>query len=303
MSFNSRKDNRIKRMILLTPEIFENLKDILNLDNSLNNFDREIYQILKDKKLNPSQKWYRYRQSLIRQSETFRKRNKLPLVKQNTELYHSFPSKTDSEHLQKYGRRAVSDIGTQTKYIFKNDKSTEITPIKSIQTKPNLDEIIYEDDDIGIDTVDDKNNVDTTFLPNDDDDDKFDDTIVEDLDNLIPSEEFDALPKDVQKSFIQRVNEYVRNVSKLNELPPSMNILGEDGAVYNIFTDGMKKRISAWHPDSKNSINTPTERKREYLSRSAKKTAQTLINFPTRKNKGKSTNSNIKTNIKWDMIK
>lgn len=296
MNFKKNKD-KLKRMILISPELFDKLKSSLNFGSALNNFDREIYKILKDKNLNTSQKWYRYRQILMRQSEIQRKKHNLPLKPENR------VDITQNVNLPNKNKNStVLNRGTQTKRIFRRDISTEITPkVMRGENRRSLEELIFESGGNGVDTVDNENPIEKEFTSQDVIDiesNDYNDEHSLDTSNLIPEKEFDELPKDVQNSFIRKANEYIKNSPSAESVPEAIGILGEDGTVYHIDADGVKNRIAAKFVTPKmtnksKALSLP--RTRQYLSRTAKGVSQTRLNFPTKKLKN--------TSVKWDSIK
>lgn len=118
VTMNAKKTNKLQRMIIITPEIFEKIRPLLHLTNIQNSLDSEMFNVLKIKNLNSIDKWYRYRQVLHRQAELNR-RSRIE------------PDKIPKAEKQKYH----SQIGTQTKMIFKEDQSTSMTPKKNTGSK------------------------------------------------------------------------------------------------------------------------------------------------------------------------
>uniref|UniRef100_A0A1B0CZS7 Uncharacterized protein n=1 Tax=Phlebotomus papatasi TaxID=29031 RepID=A0A1B0CZS7_PHLPP len=115
-------------------------------------------------------------------------------------------------------------------------RSTEMSPLKEKPVRKNLDELIFESADNGVDTVDSDNQIDDDIFPPEAEI-YSDDTIDEDPEELIPAEEFNGLPTDVQQNFKKKANEYIRHSPSAKDVPSAIGILGEDGTVYHISTD------------------------------------------------------------------
>ncbi|XP_055714799.1 uncharacterized protein LOC129808918 [Phlebotomus papatasi] len=120
--------------------------------------------------------------------------------------------------------------------FYKVTKSTEMSPLKEKPVRKNLDELIFESADNGVDTVDSDNQIDDDISPPEAEI-YSDDTIDEDPEELIPAEEFNGLPTDVQQNFKKKANEYIRHSPSAKDVPSAIGILGEDGTVYHISTD------------------------------------------------------------------
>lgn len=77
-------NTNLQRMIVIPPDLFQYFKDTVYEDKELGSLDKEMRKILRNKKLNSTQKWYEYRQNLIKYGN--KKRNMLtkPSSKQPT---------------------------------------------------------------------------------------------------------------------------------------------------------------------------------------------------------------------------
>lgn len=307
---NRNKNKTLQRMIIISPELFEDLRPFINLDTNLDILDREMLNILKDTKLNSNEKWYRYRQTLARSAEKKRKSYSFPNKEKNMK------SLNHKEEL----KPSKQDAFVQTKYLIKKDNSTTMTPKKILDDQLPNDpskeksiaispeeyfEVDTEESDEDANLIENSNKFRNEELS---DDYKSyahpQDNKESDLEDLIPVEEFDILPRDVHNAFLKKASEYLRNSSDVKDIPDVIGITGEDSSVYHIDTDRIKKRfllqevkLNKTLPNVKKSKNkiSPKKRVRKYLSRSTK-TDQTQLNFPTRKflNSPK---------IKWDTIK
>lgn len=304
----NRNKRSLQRMIIISQELFDELKPFINFTSSLNDLDREMYNILKDRKLNDVQKWYRYRQSLTALSEKSRKKQNLPIKEKTNSNEHDYNLMTV--------KPVHKNVSVQTKFLSKKDNSTEMTPKKDSEvnfmarTSPkerylgSNEEYYYEsgqnesDVDMNPDENNDHNNITRASLNSDyeqeKDDEEFDKTA-----GLIPDEEYDDLPSDIKREYTKAANEYIRTATNVKNVPDFIGLTGEDGTVYHISSDNIKKHVlsktkSKIHK-KKESSKTSKTRTREYLTRDAK-SSQRLLNFPTRKFLSS-------PKLKWDPIK
>lgn len=320
--YNQKKS--LQQYIVISPETFEELKPFLNFEKELSSLDREIYKILKDRKINNTEKWLRYRQSLIKQSEIRRKKVQLPKsIERPTNNLYKFPSYS---------------VGTQTKYIRNQDLNTtkkgdelffiddSYRDAEPIQAIPTIDSNTNNNDE-DCESVDDDNgddgynqDVDNIDLPHSYPplglakmhEDIFES---EDVDEgLVDNETFQVLPKDVQNKLLQKLVPFEKNPSLQTDLPNAFTIYGNDGIAYNIPTkisleyqsEDEEKNTQMKTPSPKTpSPKTPVilkskkkittkfspKRTRSYLNKQKTQgLKQTTIDFPATKK------------IKWDSI-
>lgn len=112
------RNNVLNKMLLLSPEVYENLKDVIEESNNQTLFDKAMSKILKNKNLPDMNKWYSYRNELIKFLNTKRRGRHVP------ELKGDFPAA--SRGLSK--KESLRDNQTQTRLIFKEDLSTQTSP-------------------------------------------------------------------------------------------------------------------------------------------------------------------------------
>lgn len=267
---NARKANSLQRMIVITPEIFEKLSPFLSLTNSQDKFDSEMFNVLKNKKLNSIEKWYRYRQILHRQAELNRRSRRKPI-----------------KSLDGVKQNQFSQVGTQMRKVYYKDQDTNMSPAKITKSNTRAtdqslvwdnfnEQQIYSDDD-NIIEVNERNKTIEPSIPEMQEiifesqtDEENEGNKESDLTSLLPDEEFESLPNDIKQK-IFKGNNLNRN-----------SITGSDGAVYS-FPDGYIERVSKPYAPKKTKTikgKKPLEKTHTYLTRGLKK-AQSEINFPT----------------------
>jgi hypothetical protein len=114
-------------MLVLPPEVYEKFKNEIQDDRNLSMLDKKMKAILKNKKLNPIQKWYLYRQQLIKYANIRRTRqaNQAAYATQsNTQHVQTSPD-IDYEDDSVFGDYSDKEDGTDGgNYLFNyNDKS------------------------------------------------------------------------------------------------------------------------------------------------------------------------------------
>lgn len=106
----------LQRMIVIPPETFENLKNLILNDSQLSELDKGMKKILNEKKLSDTHKWHHYRQNLIKYLN----------VKKNRDVKKSLNTlKNVSANIQKY------DKSVQSKKILK--QNVEASPVEELE--------------------------------------------------------------------------------------------------------------------------------------------------------------------------
>lgn len=144
------KSNALNKMLLLSPEVYEKLKNDIDDTKSKSRFDKVMVKILQNKSLSDKEKWYNYRNELIKFSNIKRKAmqvldkkstNYLPLEKTPVEPLENTLEKP-SKKLPKQ-KKSFRDNTTQTRFIFKDEIPTQTSPIKE-KTPERMPEDIFE---------------------------------------------------------------------------------------------------------------------------------------------------------------
>lgn len=110
-------------MLLLPPETYEKLKNDIEENNNQSLFDTAMTKILNNKNFSDNEKWYNYRNELIKYLN-LRRRSK-----------HVYDKKLEKQ-------KSLRDTTTQTRAIFKDDLSTQTTPIQE-KTQIQMAEEIF----------------------------------------------------------------------------------------------------------------------------------------------------------------
>lgn len=131
-------NNNLQRMIVIPPEIFEKWKHIISEDQKLSILDKKMRDILFNSKLNDINKWYQYRENLLKYS--FSKKGSI-------KLSHTLKPITSEKSMQT-NRIPKKDKAEQTIEDFQQ-KNPELS-VQSTQTDEYVqpfednDEVFYE---------------------------------------------------------------------------------------------------------------------------------------------------------------
>lgn len=109
--------SNLQRMIVIHPELFKKFKHIITEDQNLTDLDKKMKTILHNKNLNDINKWYQYRESLLKFS--FLKKNKLNLLSPPKIFTMENSSQTNkifqrSKEIQTAQAHASQNTSTQT---------------------------------------------------------------------------------------------------------------------------------------------------------------------------------------------
>jgi len=115
----------MQRMIVMSPEIFSKFSKLFQDDKNLDLLDQKMKKVLYDKKLKPLQKWYLYRQNLLKYGINKRHAKKLPEKANNLTF----------------------DTGTQTKFFSKRNAYTEtqLPKYKSTSAQTNFVPLVTDE--------------------------------------------------------------------------------------------------------------------------------------------------------------
>lgn len=126
--------NNLQRMIVIPPELYNKLKDNFNNDKELSHLDKSMKEIL-NKKLSDNEKWYIYRQKLIKFAN---KRRQQLQERSYSNHHHQLKQQKPSNSNRQIGRTILSNMSTQT-----NPESQAVRKSRKIQTD------IAKTDDVG----------------------------------------------------------------------------------------------------------------------------------------------------------
>lgn len=146
--------NNLKKMLLISPEIYSKIREHVNSIENLSFLDNEMLKIIIDKTKNASNKWYDYRQQLVKAGNLMRRSKPKRIQKYE-------PSKN----------QVLKDVSVQTKRPpLKKEMAINTSPIKSVlplsqeeyfTTENDFDENIKNIDDVD---GDDEMNIDFDLL-------------------------------------------------------------------------------------------------------------------------------------------
>lgn len=138
--------SNLQRMVVLTPELFEKLKSLQNSkENHLMLLDKELSNILNDKKINENDKWYLYRQLLNQYCD-----KKRQISDSKNEATQTIPS--ESKQSQTITKRCANKK-SNTEIIPQIDQSTETDKIEQFFGNTELQ---HFDSDISINDEDER---------------------------------------------------------------------------------------------------------------------------------------------------
>lgn len=158
----------LRRMIVIDPELFEKYKNLIIEEKQLSDTDRKLKNILLDNRLNDSDKWYLYRQVILRQPNNNMRlsdRTKVPslhAIDKSSDLearVHKKPKAEPSSY--KFGKYFDTETQTNQKHVIdvqtsplkartqtnrKHEKEVQTSPLKA--SYPNsYNEEIYENEE------------------------------------------------------------------------------------------------------------------------------------------------------------
>lgn len=116
----------MQRMIVIPTDVFTKLKNLLDNDKNLDILDQNMKKVLYSKNLNSVQKWYMYRQNLMKYGDQKRRVSLLP-----TKYGYHNPSSKNAE--------------TQTKFKLLKNKETQSTPLHFDNIKQLGDDVFNFD--------------------------------------------------------------------------------------------------------------------------------------------------------------
>lgn len=122
-------------MIVIPPELYTKLKDNFNNDAELSHLDKSMKEILKNKKLSDHEKWYVYRQNLVKFANKKRKHlQQKPQLQQNPYTVNSVNNK---KILSTKTKLNIPQVSTRNKKIQTELSTKEI----GLQYYPPEDEM------------------------------------------------------------------------------------------------------------------------------------------------------------------
>lgn len=253
-----RKKNSLQRYVVVTPEMFDELKPFINFEKNLTSLDREIYKILSDKKMNNVEKWYRYRHSLAKQSELKRKKPNFP--------------RSINSHREKQRKILPSySVGTQTRY------NGPPTLDKSTTTAFENDDMFIDDEIQDIVQENELSQKEDSLIDLGDED-------IFETTNLVDDKHFDGLPRSAQQQLLKKLSKYERDPSLRSTIPVCISVEDDEGNVYGVPTNKDVPEKTPAKPKRARKI-TPRspKRTRSYIRKMPQGSGQSEINFPVQK--------------------
>ena len=148
----------LERMIIIPPEIFDKWKHIITEDQNLSELDRKMKTILYDKNLNNINKWYQYRENLLKYSFSKKSNPKFDLslkpitseksmqtnrvVKLNQMIQTEDELQYQNPHLI---NQAVQTENDYNKNVFESNKNDEVFGTHLYSESDESDEIDLDD--------------------------------------------------------------------------------------------------------------------------------------------------------------
>lgn len=158
--------SNLQRMIVIHPELFKKFKHIITEDQNLTELDKKMKAILHNKNLNDINKWYHYRESLLKFS--FLKKNKIKLLspsKLSTMENSTQTNNLVNRHKEIQATHSSQEMSTQTNHIS-NTKTYSPKSDDKMEIFSNVNDNIDVNEELSNDDFDDDDEIRKLALEN-----------------------------------------------------------------------------------------------------------------------------------------